>query len=220
MASSGDLIDAVSDVLGMNRSTCSSVFRELRTAGLVTNEGRGRNAAAMTVRDAATYLLAICGAERVQDAADAVERYSGLVARTGPAAAGTVVTITPSWHDVASEFPRLAALPLGHVFMDAIVALLESFIQGSPDAIVHVNMRAPYPWAGVEIFTQRDGEPKTHVSIWYSDEGDEDGPGEGAVIDEAKARQRRRFVALGGDLSITSTISDATFAALGKLLHE
>jgi hypothetical protein len=213
MANSSDLIGAMADMFRMNRSTCASIYREIRAAGLVSNEGRGRNAATMTSRDAATYLLAICGAERVQDAADAVRRYSALIGDTGQLASGMPIP-SPTWQGVEREFPRLGALPAHHDFISVIVALIESYIDGTPAAKIEISIRGPYPWASVKIAI---GQPA--ISIWYSDDGNEDGPGQLASIDEAKARQRRKFIALGGDLNITSTLSENTIASLGNLLR-
>lgn len=218
MATSIALIEALADVLGMNFSTCVTIFRELRTAGLVSNEGRGKNAAAMTTRDAATYLLALCGAERVQDASDAVGRYSGLLAKTGRQSSGVVVP-SPTWKSVRNEFPHLNDLPRGHAFFDALVALVESYMERTPAADVSVSLKGPFPWAGVDIVTQANDRRAVH-SIWYSHDGDEDLVRQAALVDETKVRQRRRFVDKGGDMMITNAISQVTLVVIATTLRQ
>lgn len=213
MTNSNDLIVAMSRILGLNFSSCRTVFRELRSAELVSNSGPGRQAAAMTVRDAATYLIALCAAEQVQDAADAVARYSPLWSQSD--LSKDVPVSSPTWQKVEREFPRLAALPIPHEFFDALAALIESYIDGSPAAQVTVSFQNPYPWASIAIGTTRDD-----VSIIdYRDEGDEDGPGELAKIDSDAKRNRRKFAALGGDLNVTARITGRTLATIGALLR-
>jgi hypothetical protein len=218
VASSNELIDVTAGVLAVNRSTCATIFRELRSAGLISNEGRGRHSAAMTARDAATFVLAICAAERVQDAADAVERYSSLVGSTGRRES-MVIPSSSVLQTLKGVIPRLGSLPPDHTLIDALIAIVESYVEtASPRlAAVTVSFRGPYPWASIEIAIKRGA--KEPVTIFYSDDGDEHGPGELALIDETKARQRRKFVALGGDLNVTATISTPTFARLGALLR-
>lgn len=213
MASSSELIEVVSRVLAVNRSTCSNIYRELRTAGLVSNEGRGRHAAAMSVRDATSFLIAVCTAEQVQDAADAIRRYSGLIATSGRHASGIIVP-SPTWR----ALPRLAKLPTSHEFGDALSALIDSYVESDhPETEVRISLRGPYPWAGIVI--KIDERNLTVPEIWYSDNSGEDDVSDLARIDESKERQRRKFIALGGDLSTTANITHVTLAAIGALLR-
>lgn len=209
MATSIELIEATASVLGVNSSTCANVFRELRGAGLVSNEGRGRHAAQMTSKDAATFLIAVCTAERIQDSVDAFNRFGNLLATSG----SKLGLVVPSPIFPLLDDSRLT-LPPNHSFFQAIVFLIESFVRQGASESVQVSMRAPYPWAAICI-----GAPSETIEIWYHDNGDEHGPGELAQIDETKARQRRRFVSLDGDMSTTTTITSNTFHAIGLLLR-
>src|SRR5690606_29464750 len=74
MATPGELIKAVADVLHVPEVTISSYYRSLREAGLVTKGGRGRSAAKMTAADAAHLLIAVGGARFERETADSVVR--------------------------------------------------------------------------------------------------------------------------------------------------
>jgi hypothetical protein len=126
-----------------------------------------------------------------------------------------MVVPSPTWR-AAKDFPPLAALPIGHVFEDALAALVETYLTARPPNDVQVLLRGPYPWASVDICI---GDQRRATAVWYSDEGDEDGPGKLARIEKGKERQRRRFVALGGDLNVTALFTDRTIAALGTLIR-
>src|SRR5882672_7266353 len=238
MAAPSVLMDRVAEVTGMNRSTIENIYDGLRKTGEIPKGVRGRYGVQVTTQMAARLLIAMCGSEHVKDASDAVRRYSGLstthvqlfdsadrlpsaVSNRLPfAVEGMPIPIAnDSWTKASRGFPRLGKLPSGHSFVEALEALIESYIDAdSPDAIVKISLQGPYPWAGVKISLHQEETKRTSsVLISYNDEGDETGPGELAEIDLTKARQRRRFVELGRDMQITSTISQNTLKALGEL---
>jgi hypothetical protein len=241
MASPSALMDRVAAVTGMNRSTIENIYDGLRKTGEIPKGVRGRYGVQVSSQMAARLLIAMCGSEHVKDASDAVRRYSGLSAvyvqlfdspdrsrRAAPDRLPFVVEQMPlpiakgSWSKASSGFPRLGKLPPGHSFVEAMEALIESYIDDdSPDADVTISLQGPYPWAGVKISLREDNAKlKSSALISYSDDGDESGPGELAQIDQTKARQRRRFVELGRDMKVTSTISHNTLRDIGALLRD
>jgi hypothetical protein len=224
MATPGQLIDGAATATGMNRSTVENLYNHLRDAGDIPKGARGKNALHVTSEHAAKLLIAMCGSEHVKDAVGAVKRYSQLSATTVHTWERNREFIAPmgdaTWRKAARTFPRLGLLNTTHGFLDALVSIIESYVDAAPDASVEVSLRGPYPWAGVRITIRKDKELGSPVLIAYSDDGDEDGPGEIARIDPTKERQRRKFLTLGGDLNTTATISDVTLAAIGRLLRD
>jgi hypothetical protein len=241
MASPSALMDRVAAVTGMNRSTIENIYDGLRKTGEIPKGVRGRYGVQVTSQMAARLLIAMCGSEHVKDASDALRRYSGLSAtyvqlfdspdrlpRPASDRLPFVVERMPipiakdSWTKASSGFPRLGKLPSGHSFVEAMEALIESYIDDdSPGAYVNISLQGPYPWAGVKISLHEDNAKLTSSAlISYNDDGDENGPGELAEIDPTKARQRRRFVELGRDMQVTSTVSQNTLREIGALLRD
>jgi hypothetical protein len=224
MATPGQLIGAAAAATGMNRSTVENLYNHLRDEGVIPRGARGKNAVRVTSEHAAKLLIAMCGSEHVKDAVGAVRRYSQLSADTVQTWARNRQFVAPmgegTWRKAARAFPRLALLHTTHGFLDALVSLIESYIDAAPEASVEVSLRGPYPWAGVRITIRKDKEVGSPVLISYSDGGDGDGPGGIAEIDPTKERQRRKFLTLGGDLNTTAMISEKTLAAFGRLLRD
>ena len=129
MATPGQLMDKAAEVTGSNRSTVESLYNHLRDAGEIPKGARGKNALRVTSTHAAKLLIAICKSEHVKDAADAVQRYSGLDAvhsRRGSFPKGEEMIVPgPQWQIVAREFPRLGELNHNHCLIDALVALID-----------------------------------------------------------------------------------------------
>ena len=231
MATPGQLMDEAAEVTGSNRSTVESLYNHLRDAGEIPKGARGKNALRVSSTHAAKLLIAICNSEHVKDAANAVRRYSGLDAgesRRYPLPKATEMIVPgPQWQIVAREFPRLGDLKHQHCSIDALVALIDSYVD-NPDrsADVTVSFGSPYPWADASVNVQkRDGEEGS-VSVLYRhvsfDEEfrEEADPDFLALIDPSKERQRRKFSKLGGDLNITAKITDKTLRAIGELLRD
>jgi hypothetical protein len=80
MATSRALIDAISASTGETTATVAVALRRLREAKLIAVGGRGPYALAMTPRDAARLLIAICGAAPLErdSAILAVARFEPL----------------------------------------------------------------------------------------------------------------------------------------------
>jgi hypothetical protein len=78
MATLSDLVEAVAGVTGLPRATVFAYGRFARQAGLIGQSGRGRSAAAMTLRDAANLLIAIAGTGVTREAGATVETFRAL----------------------------------------------------------------------------------------------------------------------------------------------
>jgi hypothetical protein len=224
-------MDEAAAVTGSNRSTVESLYNHLRDAGEIPKGARGKNALRVTSTHAAKLLIAICKSEHVKDAANAVRRYSGLDAgasRRYPLPRGEELIVPgPQWKIVSREFPRLGDLKHQHCLIDALVALIDSYID-DPDhsANVTVSFGSPYPWAEASVILEKRNDAEWRVSVNYTtpqisdDESrEEDDPDFLALIDPSKERQRRKFSKLGGDLNITAKITDKTLRAIGQLLR-
>jgi hypothetical protein len=231
MATPGQLMDKMALATGSNRSTIESLYNELRDAGEIPKGARGKNALHVTSEHAAKLLIAVCCAEHVKDAANAVRRYSGLDAansRRYPLPKGDAF-ISPNveWGIVSLEFPRLGKLSPHHCLIDALVALIDSYIgQPEPSADVVVSFGSPYPWAEASVDLQKRDDAEWRVAVAYihknidEESRDEDDPEFLTLIDPSKERQRRRFSVLDGDLRVTARITQNTIRALGELLIE
>lgn len=229
MATPGQLWGTVADVTGTNGATVENIYNHLRNDGEIPKGGRGLNALRVTSEAAAKLLIAVCCAEHVKDAPDAVRRYAPLEGKGGyrddQGESGAPFT-GYNWQSLAPDFPRLAELPSGHSFLDAFVALIDSFIdEPSRDGFVKITFGSPRPWSKASV-TLQNGGPSRRVAIVYTtpevhdDEGrSDDDPEFLALIDPSKERQRRRFAKLGGDLSLTMEITNRTLSALGDLLR-
>lgn len=78
MATLSDLVEAVAGVTGVPRATIFAYGRFARQAGAIGQSGRGRNAAAMTVADAANLLIAIGGTGVTREAGATIETFRAL----------------------------------------------------------------------------------------------------------------------------------------------
>jgi hypothetical protein len=223
MATPGQLMDKMALATGSNRSTIESLYNGLRDSGEIPKGARGKNALHVTSEHAAKLLIAVCCAEHVKDAANAVRRYSGLDANN-TIETGQFPIPNAQLGVVSLEFPRLGQLSPQHCLIDALVALIDSYMdERKYSADVAVSFGSPYPSASVILEKSDD---KSRVSITYGtprrgyEEGDEDDPDFLTLIDPSKERQRRRFSVLDGDLRVTAMITQNTLSALGELLTE
>jgi hypothetical protein len=120
MASPGQLVQVMADVLGIPRATAFQFDRVLAESGLRSKHGRGTSAAKVTPRDAANLLTAIGAASPLglsaKNAAEICTAFSSLTS-VGP---------TEAKSEVAKlGLDSLANLPDGHSFGDALSALIE-----------------------------------------------------------------------------------------------
>jgi len=75
VASPGELVRKLSELLGIAERTIVLHDRNLVVAGLRSKGGRGTSAARMTARDAAHLLVAVLGSSHVKNSAETVRRY-------------------------------------------------------------------------------------------------------------------------------------------------
>ena len=192
MATPGELIKAVADVLHVPEVTISSYYRSLREAGFVTKGGRGRSAAQMTAADAAHLLMAVGGNRfEKESAAKIAEDYRRIRAshtvrrmalptgeRPGWLEGDWIENDAGTWLFEGFSIPHLQALPEQHQFIDALTAVIEAAMnkefglatyEGSPDAavshIIEIYFYGPEPHAGIEIGLSGGGH------FFYTEEG-------------------------------------------------
>jgi hypothetical protein len=121
MASPGELVQIVSEVLKLPQPTVVVHDRNLVIAGLRSKGGRGRAAAQVAPRDVAHLLVALLASGEVRDSVHSVERYTA----TQPAPDTSSKKLF-----AGAGVPELAALSPSHSFVDALEALLISATTG------------------------------------------------------------------------------------------
>lgn len=236
MATPGELIKAVSAVLGIPEATATTYYRSLREAGLVTRGGRGPSAPNMTPRDAAQLLIAAGGsraeketAEKIVRDFDRVQSFDSARRMAQPVPGGKPGWLDGDWIEgkgtwVLDGFsiPQLQALPARHTPADALTALIEAAMA---DAIVsshsglkahgiNVNLYGPEPHAGIEIDLHGDGDFSYHEEVSYQLAEQIDAhPGNHAEVEQSVRRAYGN-----GDLKITRQFSHRTIYAIARLM--
>src|SRR5437868_2502647 len=158
VASPGELVSKVSDLLGISEPTIVQHDRNLVVAGLRSKSGRGASAARMTPRDAAHLLIAVLGSDQVKNSAQTVRRYGE-----------TQLYKAMSQGYQQSTVAKLINLPPDHSFVDAVESLIAAATDGSlQDAIyqdieeiegaklgfspiVEIIIQSPHPIADLSI---------------------------------------------------------------------
>lgn len=190
MASPGEMVKRVAEVLGAPEATVTVHDRNLAAAGLRTKGGRGKSAAKMTAGDVANLLLAVAGSSMVKDTVQTVEDFADLPARGGEKSGEVNGKIqhhgnAPDVWELA-DFPvnSLKKLPSGHTLKDALVALIEAAADGSLSAAIEglprkevqghkipnpfrieVTLFGPYPQATVRIYCNTFSEKHSYSKI-------------------------------------------------------
>lgn len=161
MASPGELVRTIAEVLGIAEATVTVLDRNLVVAGLRTKRGRGPSAAEVTTLDGVRLLIAgILSPAPVTSTAEVVGWYSQLVAKPVPSSP-FVARVGPddlngadddTWRH-CEDWPSLERLPAGHRFDDALAALMEDASHMrrvfSPELIV--SLYRPIPYARIEV---------------------------------------------------------------------
>ena len=172
MASPGELVRTIAEVLGVPEATVTVLDRNLVVAGLRTKRGRGPSAAEVTTLDGARLLIAgILSPAPVTSTAEVVGWYSQLVAKPVPWR-----TFVPhqgpddlygadddTWRD-CQNWPSLGRLPAGHRFDDALAALMEDahHLKHVIYPEVMVSLYRPIPYARIEV----GGVLRQHVAYY------------------------------------------------------
>jgi hypothetical protein len=124
MATPGQLVQVMGEVLGIPRATVTVYDRVLAENGLRSKSGRGTSAAKVTSRDAANLLIALAASPifglSAKDAVRNCEAYGSL--RRGEI----------GWPETFTNFglPTLANLPPKQNFVDALSALIDAAGRG------------------------------------------------------------------------------------------
>jgi hypothetical protein len=142
MASPGQLVQVMADVLGISKGTVTQFDRVLAENGLRTKRGRGRSAAEVTSRDAAYLLIALAASQSANEGPSTCKKFSSL-----------------KWLSEVDDDSReglskigvkaLANLPDGHCFGAALSALIDSAGTGEMDKFsegliwVHFYLASP-----------------------------------------------------------------------------
>jgi len=156
MATPGQLVQVMANVLGISKATVVQYDRVLSEHGLRSKHGRGTSAAQVTSRDAANLLTAIAASSPLglsaKDAVEICKRFSALVSG-GPARAKAEVS--------KLGFKRLVSLPDGHSFGKALAALVEcggqSEFSRMDDGAVWVQFSGPIASAQIIVGNWRFG---------------------------------------------------------------
>lgn len=222
MASPGELVRKLSELLGIPEPTIVLHDRNLVVAGLRSKTGRGKSAARMTARDAAHLLIAVLGSSQVKDSVETVRRYEET---------RFIKIVSGGYDDSASAVLR--ELPPDHSFVDAIEALVAAAADGSLEIAMRVieaeveGKKFGYT-AVIEITVQTPGE-LGDISI----RGRASGHGRYALPspfnqhyplrpspEEVEAwKQKLNDDYVEGDLTQYRKITDKTILELGQLLR-
>jgi len=120
MATPGQLVQVMADALGVPKATVVQYDRVLAENGFRSKHGRGTSAAKVTSRYAANLLTAIGASSPLglsaKDAVEACRKFASLIS-VGPAGAKREMS--------KLGLEKLASLPDGHSFENALSALIE-----------------------------------------------------------------------------------------------
>jgi hypothetical protein len=78
MAGLSELVSVISAITGIPKATVFAYGRFAREGGLISQKGRGRSAAEMSLTDATNLLIAICGSDVTKDAATTIQTFRAL----------------------------------------------------------------------------------------------------------------------------------------------
>lgn len=191
MASPGEMVKRIAEVLGVPEATVVVHDRNLAEAGLRTKGGRGRSAAKMNAADVANLLVAVAGASMVKDAVQVVTDYSTLASRSAENSVRVDAqnfkhnaNASSAWDLSGFPIASLQKLRAAHSFHDAIVALIASAADGSlleaansltveqvgnhriPNLWwIQVTLWGPYPQAAIRIGCNDFSEKHTYSAI-------------------------------------------------------
>ncbi|MGY3358822.1 hypothetical protein ACVWZK_005485 [Bradyrhizobium sp. GM0.4] len=161
MATSGELEQALSDLLSVPKSTVNLYGRHLRTAGLLNLKGHGRGAAEMTAHDAAAWLTALAiDHERGGDFAKQVKRVLDLPLHGNP--------ISSKNYD--DDLTYLTARTAGHglalLIGDTLVPWIKERLERGDD-LVTANFDADGVFVSLSFFDGPPGEVARFADVLY-----------------------------------------------------
>jgi len=215
MATPGELVQTMAEVLGVPQPTVFQYDRSLAEHGLRSKKGRGRSAATVTARDAANLLIAAMATPvsgfPVKDAARVCETYALLPSRTR----------YPRGRELSKTgWPTLPNLPYRHSFGDALSALIE--FSGCGDVFkrperrtehirFRVSLEGPRHRAEIVAFAAHGNGLSENITdtkrLVYRGS---------AKVDRDPVTRDEAF----GDLTLRGSVTFVAIQALGSLLRE
>jgi hypothetical protein len=177
MATPGQLVRTMANVLGIPEPTVAQYDRHLAEAGLRRMGGRGTSAAKVSATDAANLLIAIMGSPvsgaSIKSAKETCDNYGYLPTR-------------PNFSDSKrfSDHGLISLAKLGkkkHTFRDALIALIEgasrgellNIIEGNDvimgaDFCLGVNVTSPYISAEIILDNLDHDNSKRYIRLGYN----------------------------------------------------
>lgn len=240
MATPGELIKTVADVLYVPEVTVASYYRSLREAGLVTKGGRGPSAAQMKPSDAAKLLSAVGGSRFEKETAEKTVRdYSGIkVAHTARCLllpseddhigrGDWIENNSGTWVFDGFKIEHLQRLPERHTFLDALVAIIDAAMEGEFGNAQRADHRDLKTWHSIEVLFYGP-EPRAGLSIKLGGAGSSSYEEEGTYLlpeqierNSANYSQVDENVRLkfgDGDLEIRRKFTEKTIYSIAHLL--
>lgn len=213
MATITDLVDALSEALGVERGSVAVAARKLQLADVMPTGERGRHGGVdMTAEHAATLLIGFLATPRVGLAPVAARVFGDLPAISAVfqrAKAGRIVRTGHRIEDVPigpGEGPRRTILT--HSLHGALTDIIDTAAHGMPSACAPTelgfnrDLAAPVAWMRFPVVAP--GQEPCEGEIFY------------APSDGRDSCERFR----GTDLRITASTHGAVLARLGKVLFE
>jgi hypothetical protein len=208
MATPGQLVQAMADVLGIPAVTVSLYDRQLAEAGLRTRAGRGPSAANVTPTDVANLLIAILGSPVF---GASIKAAAQICEEIGITINSKQTTNLEAFGDVG--LTSLAALPKRHTFREALAALVEGASRGerlnkvdpekSDFGYLEIRVHRPHPFATIRVFGMAAARERRHGLMYSVRRVEDDWDGE-----------RGRQIALGQERYIDySTVEDIVSTA-------
>ena len=214
MATPGQLVQVMADVLGIWKPTVVQYDRVLAENGLRSSGGRGPSAAKVTSRDAANLLIALAMSPlfgmSAKDAVRNCETYASLHS-------------SPTFHEWSKNFaafglPTLSNLPIKHSFGEALAALIDAAGKGE----TFKNPGKQYATCRPEGFEIQFVGPGPSAQITAESTRDS-GLSARLIYSGAPRRKGKRVLTLADiekipDLDQISSVSFRTIRALGMLV--
>ena len=213
MTTIADLVDTLSEAIGVERGSVAVTARKLQLDGAMPTGERGRHGGvAMTAEDGATLLLGFLGAPRVCDAPAAARVFGKLPAVSAVFQRANAGRIVRTGHQI-EDIPIGRGQGPGHVgLIRSLHGMLANVIEGAARGLPPAceitelgfvqDLAAPLAWIRFPIVAP--GQDPCEGEIFYA-------PSDG--LDPCE-----RF--RGSDLRITASVNGAVLARLGKVLWE
>ena len=207
MASPGELVQLMADILGTSKASVVQYDRTLSEHGLRSRGGRGTSAARVNSRDAANLLIGL-----------AASSVFGLLAKDAARTCKIYGSLSEAPQRSSGKFsslglPILDNLPEGHCFAEALSALIDAAGKGD---VFTLPKSERGPQATNSLFEVRFLGPEPAAEILASSS-------RGSLATRTYLSNRKRTRARGtpiifGDLRQISSVSFSIIRALGSLI--